>query len=95
MIYTVVGLKNQFPGTFEKDVYMFHNQEEAYASLRRNMRDLVIAEEINTDRIYEMEFFTIGEFDTDTGKFDNFEQPILMSVASMVYDLIEEEDEDA
>lgn len=90
MIYTVVGLMNQYPGCFEKDVYMFGNQEEAYASLRRMIRDLVINDEISEDRISEMTFYVIGEFDTETGRFDNFEQHIAMNVKGMCWDLLDE-----
>lgn len=94
MIYTVVALKDVFAGTFQKDIMLFHNQEEAYASLRRNMRNLVIGEEVNADTLKETDFYSIGEFDTETGKFDNFEQPICMSVLPMIADLLEEEEED-
>lgn len=87
MIYTVVGMKG-YTGSFDKDVFLFHNQEEAYASLRRDMRNLVISGDINSDTLNETKFFSIGEFDTDTGKFDNFEKPICMNAIDMVYDLI-------
>lgn len=90
MVYTVVGLKNQYPGYFEKDVYMFNNQEEAYASLRRMIRDLVIKDEISEDRIGEMTFYVVGEFDSDTGRFDNFEQHIAMNVHGMCWDLLDD-----
>lgn len=92
MIYTVVALKNQYPGTFEKDVYMFNNNEEAYASLRRMMRDLIIKDEISEDRIDEMTFYVVGEFDSDTGRFDNFEKHVGMNVHGMVWDLLDDDD---
>lgn len=93
MIYTVVALKNQYPGTFQKDVYMFENHEEAYASLRRMMRDLIIKDEISADRVGEMTFYVVGEFDTETGHFDNFEQQVAMNVHGMCWDLLEDNDE--
>lgn len=88
MIYTVVGIKN-YSGNFDKDIFLFHNQEEAYASLRRNMRNLVIGDEVNADTLNEMVFCTIAEFDTETGRFDNFEQPINMNALDMVIDLLD------
>lgn len=92
MIYTVVALKTQYPGYFEKDVYMFNNQEEAYAYLRRMMRDLVIKGEISEDRIGEMTFYVVGEFDSDTGRFDNFENHVAMNVHTMCWDLLSDDD---
>lgn len=90
MIYTVVGLKN-YSGNFEKDVMLFHNQEEAYASIRRNMRNLVISEDINADTLSETKFCVLGEFDTETGRFDNFEQHVTMDALEMCIDLIDDD----
>ncbi len=91
MIYSVVGLKNAFTG-FEPQLMVFHNHEEAYATLRRNMRDLVIAEDLNQDKLNDMEFFVLGDYDSETGRFDNYEKPVLMNVESMVWDLLSEDD---
>lgn len=90
MIYSVVGLKNAFTG-FEPQLMVFYNHEEAYAALRRNMRDLVIAEELNQDKLNDMEFFVLGDFDSETGRFDNYEQPVLMNIESMVWDLLSDD----
>lgn len=90
----VVGIKNMYPNYFQRQLMVFANQEEAYGVLRRNFRDMYLADDFSMDEMMEKQIVVLADFDEKTGTFENMEKPVHMDIESMIWDLIGKEVED-
>lgn len=97
LVYSSYDLED---GLYQPMFYYFHNEEEAYVTLKKSIREMWFR---NTDdkELYipvhwfmTTKFVCVAEFDTGNGKFENVDDKVNYLVWDFVKQFAEEGDSD-